>query len=355
MSAHEQASSDPLPYVQVDRAAFEKASLLAPQADVTRNHALGGLVSFWQHCADRRRLEKVLLNTPEGETPALVFNSDELMAIFEITVTPAKKLTPLHLEVIGLVEKVDDDRFRVRGMSRAFKPIMDSASWRDLAVKAGKASAAARKAKNGTAQPRGGKGSKPVEKAAPPVSPAKALGSATSSEPTEPQPNTEPNGSRTDNRTGDRAEPNPSGQRSAVSDIEDLYSTSQAHRAGSPEVKNSLGEREMTYVPDDIPPDPDVVRREASAAEFVSWAASLDASLASPGAAVHEWARAFWAKYDPHEPALVKRAFSRFLLACADASVWGDGKPRVPGWGLWLQEPVWRSRWDEVRAARGAR
>lgn len=340
----DQANSDPLPFVQVDRSAFEKASLLAPQIETSRNHALGGLVSFWQQCADRRRIEKVLLETKEGERPKLVMKEPELLATFNITVDPKREVTALKLEVIGLVERLDGDVFRIRGMSRAFEPIAKSAHYKALAVKAGKASAEARKAKNGTAQPVGGRGHKrpvgnPVENHTGAADDPKAPRSAPSSEATEPateqQPNREPNGDRTESRADDGTQPNPevSGQRSFE---ERINTTSQARRAESPEDKSSLG----------ISPDDE--RRATSARYFVEWASQQHDELQKPGPQVFEWAVRFFDKYDPYDgTARLEEAFKSFL-------VWCSLDRKTPGWGLWLSENVWYPRWSE-QVAKSAR
>ena len=49
-----QSSSDPLPFVQVDRAVKPKAALLAGIMEVSNQHALGSLVEWWELCGDPR-------------------------------------------------------------------------------------------------------------------------------------------------------------------------------------------------------------------------------------------------------------------------------------------------------------
>lgn len=195
-----QNNSDPLPYVQVDRAVKPKAALLANALGVSTQHALGSLVEWWELCGDPRELETIVAATREGEEPEVVLDGADASLRFKLA--SGKDVEPVVLVRLGLLEQRPDG-FRVRGMSRYFAPIAERIESRARAVKGGKASAESRRKASGTAQPSGGRGSVP--------------GSEGSSDPvrtaSEPPPNREPNR----DGTATEAQPNPIGQRSAVS------------------------------------------------------------------------------------------------------------------------------------------
>ena len=195
-----QNNSDPLPYVQVDRAVKPKAALLANALGVSTQHALGSLVEWWELCGDPRELETIVATTKDGEEPEVVLDGADASLRFKLA--SGKEVEPVVLVRLGLLEQRPDG-FRVRGMSRYFEPIEKRLRARAVASAGGQASAAARKAAVGSAQPAGGRGF--------------GGGSVASA----PKPNRQPKRNRTDDRTGTEptteAEPNPSGQRSAVS------------------------------------------------------------------------------------------------------------------------------------------
>ena len=126
--------SDPLPYVQVDRAVKPKAALLANALGVTTQHALGSLVEWWELCGDPRELEAIVQATPAGEKPAVVLEAADAALRFQLA--SGKELEPLTLVRLGLLEPRPEGRFRVRGMSRYFAPIKHRIQAR-LAAKAG--------------------------------------------------------------------------------------------------------------------------------------------------------------------------------------------------------------------------
>lgn len=135
-------SSDPLPYMQVDRAVKPKAALLAGHLKVTTQHAVGSLVEFWDLCAgDQRDLEAVISATPPGEEPAVILEHDDVTLRFELA--SGHRVSPTVLTRLGLLEPVDG-RFRVRGMSRYFAPIREKMVRRAAAAAAGRASASVR-------------------------------------------------------------------------------------------------------------------------------------------------------------------------------------------------------------------
>lgn len=196
-----QSSSDPLPYVQVDRAVKPRAAMLADAIGVSRQHAMGSLIEWWDLCGDPRELERIVERTPVGEEPEVVLTAADAALRFRLAST--REVEPVTLARIGLLEERADGRFRVRGMSRYFEPVVKRLRAREVAAAGGRASAEARRAATGSAQPAGGRGFD------------------AGSVPAQPEPNRQPNRNRTDDRTETEptteAEPKPSGQRSAVS------------------------------------------------------------------------------------------------------------------------------------------
>lgn len=138
-----QASSDPLPYVQVDRAVKPKAGQLAGVLKVSRQHALGSLVDFWELCGDPRDLERLA----ESGCREVVLSADEVRRRFRLA-SDGLEVDPADLAAIGLLEPRPDG-FRVRGMSRYFAPIERRLVHRAQSVAGGKARAAAGRGANG--------------------------------------------------------------------------------------------------------------------------------------------------------------------------------------------------------------
>jgi hypothetical protein len=203
--SRKQSSSDPLPYVQVDRAVKPKATLLANLLGVTPQHAIGSLVEFWELCGDPRELEAIVEAAGADGEPEVALTAADLQLRFHLA--SGKHVDPNTLASLGLVEARADRTFRVRGMSRYFEPIRRRLQARAAASKGGKASVATRRRKDGSAQPVGGKGSEVRSDAR---SAAAQAGAQAASE-VEPKRNPKRDGSATE------AEPKPSGQRSAVS------------------------------------------------------------------------------------------------------------------------------------------
>lgn len=195
-----QASSDPLPYVQVDRAVKPKATLLATLLGVTPQHATGSLVEFWELCGDPRELEAIALKTAPDQEPAVVLQAADLRLRFRLA--SGHDIEPSMLARLGLVEP-RDGLFRVRGMSRYFEPIRRRIQAREAAAKGGKASVEKRRQAGGTAQPSGGKGSERRSNDAQP--------------PAQPETEAEPKRPPKRNGSESEAESNPSVQRTAYS------------------------------------------------------------------------------------------------------------------------------------------
>lgn len=213
-----QQSSDPLPYVQVDRAVKPKATLLANALGVTTQHATGSLVEFWELCGDPRELEAIVAATPPEEEPEVVLEPDDLRLRFKLA--SGHDLDPAVMARLGLVEP-REQRFRVRGMSRYFEPIIRRLQARDAASKGGKASVETRRKRSGTAQPTGGKGSNSAEGAGSDSAQATAQAASEAEPKRHPKRNGSGDGSVTE------AEPNPSGQRTADSTLK-----GQHHQGG---------------------------------------------------------------------------------------------------------------------------
>lgn len=235
----EQADSDPLPYVQVDRAVRGRVGLLAGALGVTTQHALGALVEWWDLNGDPRALTEILEATAEGDEPAVLISAQAARDRFLLAA--GKPCEPSILVHLGLLEPVADGAFRVRGMSRYFAPVQARAKARAAAANAGKASAEARRATSGTAQPVRGAVREPFD----------SRSGAVRTDAERP-----PNARRTP--------PNPSGQRSAVNDqlqIEDP--AKRSHRGAS-----------KPRQPDLIEPPPDP-RHAPLVAEFVAAFESL--------------------------------------------------------------------------------
>jgi hypothetical protein len=146
----DQSNSDGLPYSQVDRSAKPKAAMLSTILGVTYQHAIGGLVEFWDLCGPPRELERLL----ESGIDKVVLDAEDLERRFLMGM--GKPITAAQLVSLGLAEE-DGVGYRVRGMSRYFEPIRRRVQNRIAAANGGKASAAARKAKSGTAQPVSGR------------------------------------------------------------------------------------------------------------------------------------------------------------------------------------------------------
>lgn len=187
-----QSSSDPLPFVQVDRAVKPKAALLAGKMGVTNQHALGSLIEFWDLCGDPRELEHVVAETLPGEEPALVLDRADVELRFELA-------SGHHIEVgvlalAGLVEP-HAKGFRVRGMSRYFDPIQARLRARGAASAGGKSRMSkARRGPDGRLIGAGGSAGESASVDQPTLQPDTSR--LTSREPADDQPTTSPIGQR---------------------------------------------------------------------------------------------------------------------------------------------------------------
>lgn len=309
-----QANSDPLPYVQVDRAVKPKAALLAQYLHVTTQHAVGSLVEWWDLCGDPRELERIAADTPAGQEPAVLLGEAEMCLRFRLASgaeVPAEVLVQL-----GLVAPVGD-KFRVRGMSRYFEPIMKRPQARAAAKQGGKRSAEVRKSKYGSAQP----GSSAPE----------AVFEAT--------PEAEPKRLRSDSRSAAEADSNPSGQRSAVS----------RGRGSTPSPPSSFegtaGEGSNRFQV-----DLEAAWTERQVRDFIAWAEAHTENAAGPP--VWEWARYNLRKYRDHKraPGVPADVVACLRGAFLDFLAWTRATGKTPGWGLWLEDAVWHDRLMSVFA-----
>jgi hypothetical protein len=112
-----ETSSDPLPFTQLDRTVKAKAAILAGAMGVTSQHAVGSLLVFWDLNGDPRELERLV----EQGKDAVVLTGAQAALRFQIA--SGKETKPELLAEVGFLEPLGDDLYRVRGMSRYFKPI----------------------------------------------------------------------------------------------------------------------------------------------------------------------------------------------------------------------------------------
>lgn len=207
-STKEQRDSDPLPYRQVDRAVRPKAGLLAQRLGCTPQHALGSLLEWWDLCAPVRLLEQL---RERGEAE-VVLQKSEVERTFRLA--SGHDIDAEDLVTLGFLEK-KGQCYRVRGLSRDFKPLARRRQARDAAKMGGQASARARKEASGTAQPRPGGGSGVASALAQPhaepttepatEAPASTPGQAN----TEAPPNTADSGQRSSTKEEAAAPPSP--------------------------------------------------------------------------------------------------------------------------------------------------
>lgn len=158
--SHRETSSDPLPFIQLDRSAKGKAIMLAGALGVSVQHMVGSLVTFWEINSDPRELEQLI----EDGQDALVLPGDEVKARFHMA--SGHEVSPDLLARAGFLESVEGG-FRVRGMSRYFRTINRRVQSRTAASLGGKATAAKLKRVNGkfTAEkPAGGPLERPVQR-----------------------------------------------------------------------------------------------------------------------------------------------------------------------------------------------
>lgn len=143
----ENTSSDPLPFAQLHRSVKPKAARLASAIGVTNQHAIGSLSEFWDINGDPRELEELVLSGKNS----VVLTPEQ--AVLRFRIASGKDVEPALLVELGFLEAVEEG-FRVRGMSRFIEPIRDRLAKRKAGQLGGQASVKARKAQNGTAQPR---------------------------------------------------------------------------------------------------------------------------------------------------------------------------------------------------------
>ncbi len=128
-------SSDPLPFTQIDRAVKPKAATLAGAIGVSPQHAIGSLVEFWDLCGDQRDIAKLI---QDGKTEVVLSGPDVSM---RFALASGKTIAPEMLVAIGLLEPRGAD-YRVRGMSRYFRPIKRKIQLREAGSIGGQVNAA---------------------------------------------------------------------------------------------------------------------------------------------------------------------------------------------------------------------
>ncbi len=311
-------SSDPLPWVKVDRAVKPKAVLLAGLQKSTYQHALGSLVEFWELCADPRELEEIIAKTPEGVEPEVVLPKEELEARFQLA--SGYDVKAEQLARLGLAEPKGDGGWRVRGMSRRFEPIEKRKVNRNNASKGGKASAEARKKRHGTAQPR----------SASRTEDAQALAQAT------PEASTEAT-LRSGSEASAERPPNQE-DRDQSTDLDLLHPL-------PPEITGAAG------FPQGFPQPHDATTHdglEGNVNDWLRWAQherTVRGWHDAPGDAVRALTRYLLGKHGPEVRPALERAFADFLDG------WGAQEGRQGAWGLWLAPNVHEPRLADARVA----
>lgn len=101
-----------LPYIQVARGSAAPAAQLAPALGLSYQHTRGALLILWESLADRR-----LLGAALASEQAVVLDEAETRA--RLSLAFGKEIDPSLLVVTGFLERRQDGRYRVRGMSRA--------------------------------------------------------------------------------------------------------------------------------------------------------------------------------------------------------------------------------------------
>lgn len=101
-----------LPFIQVHRSLWTKATMAAHRLTMAPTHVVGCLALFWMELGDRRRLQRALLM----DDPRILVGEAELRTFL---LNAFGRDVPLDvLESCQLLEREPDGRWRVRGMSR---------------------------------------------------------------------------------------------------------------------------------------------------------------------------------------------------------------------------------------------
>lgn len=145
-----QSSSDPLPFIQLDRSVEPIAAMLAGHLKVSHQHAIGSLYGFWKLCAEPRELERIV-ERAGGGTPSLELDAHDIALRFELA--SGARVEPVVLARLGLLEPLEGTQFRVRGMSRYLDAIAARSRARKAAAAGGKARAQAPRAADGSFLP----------------------------------------------------------------------------------------------------------------------------------------------------------------------------------------------------------
>lgn len=214
----ENNSSDPLPFIQLDRAAKAKAAVLAGALGVTTQHAVGSLIEFWGLNADPRELERLV----EAGTDEVVLSASQVKLRFQLA--SGQEVAPDLLAMAGFLEQREGDQYRVRGMSRYFKTITRRVNAKKAASAGGKARMAnANRNETGQFLPANGAGA--------------LAGESPASEPSESQPVVQARASRqpADKPASNPADSQPTSQVTEVRDQRSYF-------------------KERTYVGESLPP-----------------------------------------------------------------------------------------------------
>lgn len=146
MSNEKEDSSDPLPYLQLDRSALPKAATLATATAISTNEAIGGLVTFWNLNSEPRELEALL----KAGRREVVLSREKLTKHLKLAF--GRDVDPDIMVQLGFLAPADGGH-RVRGMSRQLTVIERRLLRQSQGHAGGQASAEARRARFGSAQP----------------------------------------------------------------------------------------------------------------------------------------------------------------------------------------------------------
>lgn len=305
-----QADTDPLPYIQVDRAALAVASRLGQRLGVSNQHALGSLVHFWAECGDPRELE-ALVRAGKRE---VIKGPEELCELLHAAFGQVVELKTMR--ALGLVEERGAG-FKVRGMSRFFRALEGRVSKSIAGAAGGKNSAEARRRRHGSAQPRRAPGAT-----------ESASGSAS-------------------NAASGSASDSASGSGSAAPGSEGARSLNVEARAEAPPNTAHSAQRTATPLLLELPVAP---KRAGPADDAGARLSLLTTRLTGIYAATRGCAYS-------HGGAKDASGLRRLLSIATDdeiARTWEDGL-RASGWASCSTLAQLASKWNDLRAPRGLR
>lgn len=131
----EERSSDPFPFLKIHRTVEALAVTVSTSFGISVAEAGWGLLQLWRRCADPREIERLY---DRGLRHVILDDaclSRRLIAAF------GRDLDHAQLSETGVLEKVAEDSYRVRGTSDFFKIIGESRRLSSIGAKGGKTTA----------------------------------------------------------------------------------------------------------------------------------------------------------------------------------------------------------------------